>query len=293
MGSAAQARSAPAAWASSFVTWRKRKAEEAALAQSQRAKRAGAEAASTSGTAIDPRPAAGSDNGTALLQAEAHGSSGGVPAAGAPGGYAALPRSAAAPSPAAAGAGLHRSSAAGGAFGWDKGVAARRGPGAALAGAAAGSSDTELEADEPSLSLEEAVEDAQGASPGGRSSGCTAPATAEGAGEGSVAGPEGSLDSAEAAGEGALRDPGQCLVLVADDSPMAGELAPSFVAGRSRHNNFTLFSSFGTDPLACRVAMSTRVALSWRWLVTQAMDCADAWSCACRILLLDACAPTR
>ena len=227
----AQARSEPAAWASKFVTWRKRKAEEAELAELGE-KRLGAEAASAPGLALDPNPAAGSNSDTARLQAEVHSSSGGKRAATAPGRLAALPRSAPAPSAAAVGVSSQREDAASGdAFGWDSGAAARMGPGAALPGAAAGSSDVELDSDEPSPSLEDASEDAQGASPECRRSGGTAPASAGGAGAGSAAGLGGPMVMAEEASEGAQRDPGQCLVLLADDSPMAGELASLFADG--------------------------------------------------------------
>ena len=230
-GFAAHARSAPGVAARSFAAWQKRKreAEEAALAESQGAKCARAGAASTPGQALVSGPAADSDFGMARPQAEAHSSIGGLPAAS---GFAALPRSAPAHSAATAGTGSRRDSAAsGGAFGWDRGAAARRGPGSALASAAAGSSDAELELDELPALLGDASEDAQGASPGGSSSFRAAPASAEWADAGFGAGPGGFEVRAEAAGERVQQDPGHCLVLVAEDSPMAGELTSSFAVG--------------------------------------------------------------
>ena len=229
-GVAAQARSAPAAGASKFVAWRKRKAEEAALAQSPGAECAGARAARAPGWALEYNSAAGSQFDTASIQVGAHGCNGGLPAASVPHGFAALPRSAPGRAAASAGTGWRRDDAAcGDAFGWDRGAAARKGPGAALDGAGAGSSDAEQDLDEPSPWLRGASEETQGASPGGRSSGSAAPATAEGAGTGFGAGPEGCAVSSGAAGEGAQRDPGPCLVLVAEDSPMAGEQTFAYV----------------------------------------------------------------
>ena len=224
---AAQARSAPGV--GKFVAWqRKRKAKEAALAESQGAKCARAGAASTPGQTLVSGSTADSDLGTAR-QLLARSGNGSLPAASAPRGFAALPRSAPACSAATAGTGLYRDGAASGdAFGWDRGAAARRGPGTALASAAAGSSDAELEADELPALLGGASEDAQGASPGGSSSGRAAPASAEGAGAGFGAEPEGSMMGAEAASKHVQQDPGQCLVLVAEVSPMAGELTPWF-----------------------------------------------------------------
>ena len=101
-------------------------------------------------------------------------------------------------------------------------------PGTALASSAAGSSDAELEADELPALLGDASEEAQGASPGGSSSGRAAPASAAWAGAAFGAEPEGSVVRAEAAGKHVQQDPGQCLVLVAENSPMAGELTPWF-----------------------------------------------------------------
>ena len=202
-GFAVQARSAPAAGASKFVTWRKRKAEEAAPAQSQGAKSARAGAVSAPGLAPGSVLAAVSDFGTTRPQVKACGDT----------------------------------AASGDAFGWDMGAAARRGPSATLADAAAGSSDAELEPEELSHVLGDAAEDTQGASPGRRSSGSAAHAGDEGAGTGSGAGPEGSVARAEAAGEGVQRDPGQCLVLVAEGSPMAGVPKSSFAISQIRHRS--------------------------------------------------------
>ena len=284
-GLAAQAHSAPGVRESGFVTWqkRKRKAEEAALAESQGAKCARAGAASTPGQALDFRPTADSDFGTARPQAEAHSDSGGLPAACAPRCFAALLRSAPAHSAATAGTGSRPDSAASGdAFGWDRGAAARRGPGAALASAAAGSSDAELESDEPSAMLGAASEDAQGASPGGSSSFRAAPASAEGAGPGFGAGHEGSMVGPEAAGE-RVQDPGQCLVLVAEHSSMKGDLTSWFASGWCRHR--TVLSGPGmfvkhAASVVTEVVLTKRQLERRQWSVRAAGTARPVYSCA-------------